>query len=65
MANNKQPEIVQVRDIIIIRREVKSVLIKKHGQQYWIPMSQVHGPVKDSDTCINITPWAAKEKGLY
>lgn len=70
MGAYKRPQVEQYHlECRVVRVDVRAVLIAvpdgKCERQHWIPLSQVHGDVKEKDTEIFITPWIAKQKGLY
>ena len=49
----------------IVRETERAMLIEYHGENIWIPISQVEGV--DADFLppkITLTAWIAKEKGI-
>lgn len=62
--NNRQSEIFQLQDCEVMQKTLHAVLIRYDYDEYWIPLSQIHGPIDIGDTEVNMTPWIAREKGL-
>jgi hypothetical protein len=60
----KQPEHVKVYHDGILKETDAAVLIEIDGEEYWIPLSQVHSMHHGDTPYIMMTPWIAKQKGL-
>lgn len=68
-----KPEKIQSFEATLLRASAKALLVEIHGEEIWLPLSQIidaedhfnsDSTLRTGDAKIRLTEWIAKEKGL-
>lgn len=60
-------EIFRLEGAFVLKHSAKAILISYQGEDYWLPISQLHDYdelPQEGDAVVKMSAWIAKEKGF-